>query len=95
MANSRTPGELKNCKLENLSLLFGPLAQYIGSDKRRVLSPCVKYNVRDLREKTHPWLKTFWGRRKNWKPRKESEWRASKWRGSEVSCCLWAHKRNL
>jgi len=25
----------------NLSLLFGPLAQYPGSDKRRVLSPCV------------------------------------------------------
>jgi len=32
MANSRTPGEFKNCKLENPSLLFGPLAQYLGSD---------------------------------------------------------------
>jgi len=38
MTNSRTPGELKNCKLENPSLLFGPL----GSDKRRVLRPSVK-----------------------------------------------------
>jgi len=36
MASSRTPAELKNCKLENLSLLFGPLAQYLGSEKRRV-----------------------------------------------------------
>jgi len=32
MANSRTPAELKNRKLENNSLLFGPLAQYLGSD---------------------------------------------------------------
>src|SRR6218665_1227910 len=39
MANSRTPGEFKNCKLENPSLLLGPLAQYLGSNKRRVLSP--------------------------------------------------------
>src|SRR6218665_2932609 len=43
MANSQTPGELKNCKLENPSLLFGSLAQYPGSDKRRVLSPCITY----------------------------------------------------
>jgi len=27
-----TPAELKNCKLENPSLLFGPLAQYLGSN---------------------------------------------------------------
>ncbi len=39
--NLRTPSNLKNCKLENPSLLFGPLAQYLGSDKRRVLGPCV------------------------------------------------------
>ena len=38
MANSQTPAELKNCKLENPSHLFGSLAQYLGSDKRRVLS---------------------------------------------------------
>jgi len=36
MANSLTPAELKNCKFENSSLLFGPLARYLGSDKRRV-----------------------------------------------------------
>jgi len=42
MANSRTPGELKNYKLENPSSLSGPLAQYLGSDKRWVLSPCIK-----------------------------------------------------
>jgi len=47
MANSRTPAELKNCKLENTSLLFGPLAQYLGSDKRRVLSPWVTYMSED------------------------------------------------
>jgi len=41
--NSRTPAELRNCKLENTSLLFGPLAQYLGSDKRWVLSPCVTF----------------------------------------------------
>src|SRR6218665_3123942 len=34
MASLRTPAELKNCKLENPSLLFGLLAQYLGSDKR-------------------------------------------------------------
>src|SRR6218665_801167 len=45
MINSRTPAELKNCKLENPSLLFRPLAQYLGSDKRRVLSPCVTYFI--------------------------------------------------
>jgi len=45
IANSRTPVELKNCKLENPSPLFRPLAQYLGSDKRRVLSPCVTYSV--------------------------------------------------
>src|SRR6218665_3097906 len=42
-ANSRTPVELKNCKLENTSLLFGPLTQYLGSDKRRFLSPFVTF----------------------------------------------------
>ena len=36
MANSRTPSNLKNCNLQNPSLLFGPLAQYLGSDKRWV-----------------------------------------------------------
>src|SRR6218665_1584174 len=41
VANSRTPAELKNCRLENPSLLFGPLAQYLGSDMRWVLSPCI------------------------------------------------------
>src|SRR6218665_1930078 len=41
MANSRTHAELKNCKLESPSPLFRPLAQYLGSDKQRVLSPCV------------------------------------------------------
>src|SRR6218665_1071288 len=44
MENSRTPDELKkNMKLEAPSLLFGPLAQHLGSDKRRVLSPCIAY----------------------------------------------------
>jgi len=43
MANSLALTELKNCKLKNPSLLFGPLAQYLGSDKQRVLSPCVTY----------------------------------------------------
>src|SRR6218665_4110570 len=43
MASYRTPAELKNCKLGTPSLLFGPLVQDLGSDKRRVLSPgCVK-----------------------------------------------------
>ena len=37
------PAVLKNCKAENPSLLFCPLAQYLGSDKQRVLSPCVTY----------------------------------------------------
>ena len=37
MANSQTPAEFKNCNIENPSLLFGCLAQYLGSDKRRVL----------------------------------------------------------
>ena len=40
-AYSRTPPELKNCDHKNPSLLFGPLTQYLGSDKRRALSPCV------------------------------------------------------
>ena len=39
----QTPAELKNCKLENPSLLFGPVTQNLGSSKRRVLSPCVTY----------------------------------------------------
>src|SRR6218665_2556044 len=43
MANSRTPAELKNCKVEKPSLLFRPLVQYLGSDKRRVLAPCVTF----------------------------------------------------
>jgi len=41
MANSRIPADLKNLKLENPSLLFGPPAQYLGGDKRLVLSPCI------------------------------------------------------
>ena len=41
MANSWAPAELKNCKLENPSLLFGPLDQYLGRHKQRVLSPCI------------------------------------------------------
>jgi len=32
MAISQTPDELKNCKLKIPSLLFGPVAQYLGSD---------------------------------------------------------------
>ena len=32
MGNSMTPAELMNSKLENLPLLFVPLAQYLGSD---------------------------------------------------------------
>ena len=32
-ANSQTPAELKNCKLENHSPILSPLAQYLGSDK--------------------------------------------------------------
>jgi len=45
MANSRTPAEFKNSKFENPSPLFRPLAQYLGSDKRRVLTPCVTFTV--------------------------------------------------
>jgi len=44
MTNLQT---LKKCTLENPSLLFGPIAQYLGSDKRRVLSPCVTFAVGD------------------------------------------------
>ena len=43
MASSQTPAELKNCKLKNLSLPFGHLAPYLGSDKQHVLRPCVTY----------------------------------------------------
>jgi len=43
MSNLRTPAELKNCKFENPYPLFRPLAQYLESDKRRVLRPCVTY----------------------------------------------------
>ena len=39
--NSWTPAKLKNCKLENPSLLFRPLAQYLGSNKQQVLSLCI------------------------------------------------------
>jgi len=45
MANSRTPAELMNCKLDNPSLLFGPLAQYPKSDKWRVWSPCITFII--------------------------------------------------
>jgi len=41
MENSRTPAELKNCKLENLCLLFLPSSSISGSDIWRVLSSCV------------------------------------------------------
>ena len=41
--NSRTPAEFKKCKLENPSLVFWPLAQYLGNGKRRVLSPWDTY----------------------------------------------------
>jgi len=44
LANLRTPAELKNWKLENPSLLLGPLAQYLGNDRQQVLSPCVTYH---------------------------------------------------
>ena len=40
MTNSRIPAELKNCKLENPSLL---LAQFLEAISERVLSPCVTY----------------------------------------------------
>jgi len=43
MAHSRTPAEVKNYILENPSLLVGPLAQYLGSDKWWVSSPCITY----------------------------------------------------
>ena len=39
MANSRTPAELKNCKLENPSSLFRPLAQYLGSENDGFWAP--------------------------------------------------------
>jgi len=42
MANSQTPAELKNCKLENPFPLFRALAQYLGSDKRRIWAPASK-----------------------------------------------------
>ena len=47
-ANSRTPAELKNCKLRN-PFLFGPLARYLGSDKRQALSPCIINVVQEER----------------------------------------------
>jgi len=34
---------IEELQTRNLSLLFRPLAQYLGSDRRRVLSPCVTY----------------------------------------------------
>jgi len=37
VANSRTPAELKNCRLEN----HRASTQYLGSDMRWVLSPCI------------------------------------------------------
>src|SRR6218665_143624 len=45
MANSGTPAELKNCKLENPSAVFRPLSQYLGSDKPWVLSSGVTYDI--------------------------------------------------
>src|SRR6218665_2915317 len=36
MANLWTRVKLKNCNLENSSILFGSLDQYLGNDKRRV-----------------------------------------------------------
>jgi len=36
---------IEELQTRNSSLLFGPLAQYLGSDKRRVLSPCVTYKL--------------------------------------------------
>jgi len=41
MGNLRPPAELKNCNFENPSLLLRLIAQYLGSDRRRLLSPCV------------------------------------------------------
>jgi len=43
MANSQTPAELKNCTLENPSLLLGSLARYLGSDKQWILSAYVTF----------------------------------------------------
>jgi len=59
MTNSRTLVELKNCKLENSSLLFEPLAQCLGSDKRRVLSTCITYTQTFLFLKTYHFVKCF------------------------------------
>jgi len=62
MANSWTPGELKNFKLEDPSLLFGHLAQYLGSDKRRVLSPCITFHLIDwwlIQVEEKPFLMVF------------------------------------
>jgi len=44
MANSWTRAELKNCKLLKSPISYcGLLAVYLGSDKRRVLNPCVTF----------------------------------------------------
>jgi len=34
---------IEEFKLENLSLLFGPQAQYLGSKNKRVFNPCITY----------------------------------------------------
>ena len=58
---SRTPTEMKNCKLENPALLFGPLAQYLGSDKQWVLSPCVTYkSLSAMKEKIFNRVGEWW-----------------------------------
>src|SRR6218665_2767960 len=44
MTNSQATAEVKNCKIENLYCLFRPLAQYLGSDKRQVLSAGVTWD---------------------------------------------------
>jgi len=43
MANLQATTELKNCKIENHSCLFWPLAQILGIDKRWVLSLSVTF----------------------------------------------------
>ena len=48
MANSWTPAEFENRKLENPSLLFRTVSQYLGSDKRRVLNPCITYMLAEI-----------------------------------------------
>src|SRR6218665_1547564 len=60
IANSWIPTELKKCTLENPSLLVGPLAQYLRSHKRWVLShwvTCVQIFMNFIRYILSPFVR--------------------------------------